>query len=150
MKARLAALLAGVAGLGACNQLGGSPIDMANPPRMKAGLWVMSGALEGEPVRPMQECSAGDVSILPPKDPACSQQLAARTPDGSIDYHAVCNRFGQTLRVHRHIVGDISSAFTADTNSVVQKPGAADINLSSHFQYRYHGACPPGMKGFRF
>lgn len=144
MKRRLAALATALAALGACNQFGGTPVDMANPPHTKAGLWVEAGTLHGQTRAPFQFCDPGR-AIFPPKDAACSQWQAVRTPDGAIDFHAVCADAGATIRLHRHIAGDLASAFTDDITSTMDAP---KNTLSAHAALRYVGPCPPGMKTF--
>lgn len=142
MNLRLVALATVLAALGACNPFGGTPIDMANPPHTKAGLWAETGVFHGQPRAPFSFCDPGR-AIFPPKDPSCSQWQAVRTVDGAIDFHAVCADAGATIRMHRHIVGDLASGFTDDVTSVLDAP---DNTLSAHSVLRYVGPCPSGMK----
>jgi hypothetical protein len=145
MKARLALLVTVLAGLGACNQ--GTPIDMANPPRTKAGVWVESGTLHGQARAPFTFCDAGR-PIFPPKDATCSQWQAVRLGDGSLDFNAVCADHGATIHMHRRIVGDLATGFTDDITSVMDAPNEPRSTLSAHSALRYQGPCPPGMKPF--
>jgi hypothetical protein len=143
MNARLAGLAVMLAALGACDRFGGTRIEMANPPHTRPGLWVETGTLTGKPTAPFPFCDPGR-AIFPPRDAHCSQWRANRASDHSIVFDAVCTAFGATIRMHRRIVGDLSSAFTDDITSTSDAPG--DQPLSAHHQLRYQGACPAGMK----
>ena len=59
MNLRLVALATVLAALGACNPFGGTPIDMANPPHTKAGLWAETGVFHGQPRAPFSFCDPG-------------------------------------------------------------------------------------------
>jgi hypothetical protein len=142
MKLRLAALATALVALGACDRFGGTPIDMANPPHTKAGLWAEAGTFNGKPRAPSTFCDPGR-AIFPPKDRNCSEWQAMRTGDGAIDFHAVCPDSGATIRMHRHITGDLASGFTDDITSDLDAPRNT---ISSHSVLRYVGPCPPGMK----
>ncbi len=146
MNLRLASLATVLALLAACNRIG-TPVDMANPPHTKAGAWVETGTLHGQARAPFTFCDPGR-AIFPPKDASCSQWQAVRTPDGALDFNAVCADTGATIRLHRHIVGDLASAFTDDITSTMDAPKEPKSTLNAHSVLRYQGACPTGMKPF--
>jgi hypothetical protein len=146
MIARRIGIAASLAALAACSQAS-QPIDMANPPRTKAGLWVMTGSLHGQARAPFTFCDTG-TAILPPKDPSCSQWQALRTADGAIEFNAVCTDSGATIRLHRRIVGDLASSFTDDVTSTMEAQGQPKSTLTSHAVLRFQGPCAPGMKPF--
>ena len=133
--------------LAACGPAG-TPIDMANPPHTKAGAWVETGTALGRPIKPFSFCDPGR-PILPPKDATCSEWRAVRAADGAIDSTAVCAKYGATLHMHRRIAGDLASAFTDDITSVMEAPNEPKSTLSMHHQFRYLGACPPGLPPFQ-
>jgi hypothetical protein len=141
---RLTSLAAGLAALGACEP-SGTPIDMANPPHTKPGAWVETGTQLGQPIKPFSFCDPGR-PVFPPKDATCSEWRAVRTADGAIDATAECAKYGAKLHMHRRIVGDLASAFSEDITSVMEAPNEPKSTLSAHRQFRYLGACPPGLR----
>jgi hypothetical protein len=143
MIARRIGIAAGLITLAACNQ--GTPIDMANPPRTKAGAWVETGTLHGQARAPFTFCDPGR-PIFPAKDASCSQWQAVRLGDGSLDFNAVCAQQGATIHMHRRIVGDLASSFTDDITSIMDAPNEPRSTLTAHSALRFQGVCQPGMQ----
>jgi hypothetical protein len=140
MNARLAGLAASLAGLAACNPLGGTAIDLANQPRTSAGLWVETAMLNGHAQPPKTFCDPGS-GVFPLEEPGCSQR-ATRTSDGALHLDVDC-KGDVPITIHRRVVGDLSSAYVSDSTTVAGKPNGPQDSLTAHFQFRRQGACPP-------
>lgn len=140
MDARWSACAAVLAALGGCGP------DFASPPRTRAGLWVTTVILNGRPRPPAPFCDPGH-AVLPRADPACSQWRPTQIQSG-VMLDAICARLGGTMRLHRRIVGDFTRAYTDDVSVFGAAPNEPPTTVSVHFDYRYQGVCPPGMKTF--
>ena len=122
----------------------GTPIDMAHPPHIRAGLWDVSSVIDGRLAIHSQICDGGRW-LGSRENPPCAPWQAKTIKDNVILETDSCVDNGKTSRIKRYVSGDLQSRFAVrDFFSTETSPLTRDRS-SDEVTYRYLGACPAGM-----
>ena len=133
--------------LAACTQMpadnAGVPLDFAQAPRIRAGLWTLDVVIDGNLRLPTRQFCDGGRTIVH-EAPASDVQWRGRKINEH-EFLLIGSRLYEGRQTHARyfLKGDFSSAFVIDRRFWTD--GVPSDASSDEAAYRYVGACPAGM-----
>jgi hypothetical protein len=162
MKLTLAstAALATLALLAACGPKGGNstsasgagaaasgpdvPVDLANMPHQRAGLWkTILDDGDGKP-DVSTSCLSGNAPAVPKMPDGCNQFSIKKTFLGAYVMDMSCTTPEYTMTAHATVTGDVQSHLVGDSTMTMTAKDQPTRTMKMHTDATWIGACPPG------
>lgn len=122
------------------------PVDLANMPRQRAGLWksVLDEG-DGKPVT-STTCLSGHAPAVPKMPAGCGPFTIKRTIMGAYVMDLSCATAAYTMVMHQVASGDFQTHVSGDSTMTMSgKQGTASRTMKMHNDMTWVGPCAPGQ-----
>ena len=122
------------------------PVDLANMPRQRAGLWkLVIDQGDGKPAT-STTCLSGHAPAIPKMPAGCGPFTVKRTVMGAYVMDLSCATAAHTMVMHQVASGDFQSHVSSDSTMTMSgKEGTASRTMKMHNDMTWVGPCAPGQ-----
>ena len=122
------------------------PVDLANMPHQRAGLWktVLDDG-DGKP-DVSTNCMSGNAPAVPKMADGCAKFTLKKTFLGAYVMDMSCTTPEYAMTAHAVVTGDMQSHLVGDTTMTMSAKDQPVRTVKMHTDATWIGACPPGQK----
>ena len=122
------------------------PVDLANMPHQRAGLWktVIDNG-DGKP-QALTSCVSGKAPAVPKMPAGCSQFTLKRSFLGAYVMDMNCTTPNVTMVAHATATGDFQTHMSGDSTMTMSGKQMPARTIKMHTEATWQGPCAPGQK----